>query len=66
MICVVLIVDDTVDDCVCTISRRRRDGHLLGHAADLEHGSTLAGAPDVSTTSLMMTVLNPCSVTVTV
>lgn len=65
MICVVLIVDDTVDDCVCTISDDDVTVTCSVNPPTSSTALTLAPAPDVTTTSLTTTVLNPCSDTVT-
>ena len=66
VIWLVLIVCETVDDWVCTISDEDDTVTCSVTPPTSIVALTLAPAPDVSTTLLMTTVLNPCSVTVTV
>ena len=59
VIWLVLIVVETVDDCVCTISDDGGDGHLLGDAADFERRLARWPARRRQHDVLDHTVLNP-------
>ena len=62
----VLIVCDTPDDCVCTISDEDETVTCSVTPPTSSVALTLAPAPEVMTTFLMTAVLKPWSVTVTV
>src|SRR4029078_7126752 len=66
VICVLVTVADTVGEPVCTISDVDVDGTCSVSPPTSSVALTFAGAPAVTTTLLMSTVLNPCSDTVTV
>jgi len=66
VICFVLIVWETADDCVWTISDEDETVICSLTPPTSIVALTLAPAADVRTTLLMTTVLNPCRVTVTV
>ena len=66
MIWFVLIVFEIVDDCVWMISDVDETTTCSLSPPTSSTARTLAGAPDVSTTSLTTKVLNPVSATVTV
>ncbi len=66
VICVLVTVDDTVGDVVCTISDDDVTVTCSVSPPTSRVARTLAGEPAVTTTLLTTTVLNPCSATVTV
>ena len=66
VICVVFTVDDTVGDCVWTISDDEVTVTCSVRPPSSSVAFTAAGEPDVTTTLLTTTVLKPWSETVTV
>ena len=66
VICVLVTVDDTVGDVVCTISDDDVTVTCSVSPPTSRVARTLAGEPAVMTTLLTTTVLNPCRDTVTV
>src|SRR5688572_8884848 len=66
VICVLVTVDDTVGDCVCTISDDDVTVTCSLNVPTSRVARTFAGAADVTTTSLITTVRNPVSDTVIV